>query len=254
MPPPDIPLPTRLLLAHAGSPEVNGEYHWAGSVNGRPFWQRSDSETCVWYFKSPSVLTMTFDGWYVSRRPHTSWSSASEDYYCAYDSDHPATNKLPLPPFSSTWTVRDSSGFLSRLTGGCGAAPPPSFSFAADDLQSTRHLLQPHVPPAVRVFGCGLGDLNGIYVYSHEVNDRPCWLLQQHPHHDSPPPSPCLPRVAVQAPPARATCTVVLLLPLPPVLRLERLVHFPLPQHLLLLCRERLLFVILGCAPASRDR
>jgi len=69
MPPPDIPLPTRLLLAHAGSPEVNGEYHWAGSVNGRPFWQRSDSETCVWYFKSPSVLTMTFDGWSVRARP-----------------------------------------------------------------------------------------------------------------------------------------------------------------------------------------
>ena len=61
----DALLPSRLLLSLAGSPEVNGLYHWAGSVNGRPFWQRSDSETCVWYFKSPNVLTMTFDGWYV---------------------------------------------------------------------------------------------------------------------------------------------------------------------------------------------
>ena len=36
---------------------------WAGSINCRPFWQRGDCETCVWYFNSPNVLTMTFDGW-----------------------------------------------------------------------------------------------------------------------------------------------------------------------------------------------
>ena len=124
---------------------------------------------------------------YVSKRPQTSWSSASEDYYCAYDSDHPDTKHLPLPPFARSWTVRDCGGILSRLTGGCGAAPAPAF--ALDGIQSMRELLLPHVPPAVRVFGCGVSELNGTYVYSHLVNDRPCWLLQQPPHHTPFPPS-----------------------------------------------------------------
>lgn len=177
-------LPSRLLLRGAGSAEVNGEYFWAGSINGRPFWQRDTSEICVWYFKSSSALAVTFEGWYVSKRAQTSWSSASEDYYCAYDSDHPASKTLLMPPLSSSWTVRDSRGLFSFLVGGCGTAPPPQFSFACEDLHAINQLLQPHVPPAVRLTGCGLSYLNGIYVYSHPVNDRPCWLLRQQPSQD----------------------------------------------------------------------
>jgi hypothetical protein len=126
---------------------------------------------------------------YVSKRPQTSWSSASDDYYCAYDSDHSDTKHQLLPPFRCSWTVRDCSGILSRLTGGCGVAPAPAFTVALDDMQSVRGLLLPHVPPAVRVIGCGLSELNGTYVYSHLVNDRPCWLLQRPPDHMSSPPS-----------------------------------------------------------------
>jgi hypothetical protein len=74
---------------------------------------------------------------------------------------------------------------MSRLTGGCGTAPAPVFDVAQDDMQSMRELLLPHVPPAVRVFGCGISELNGTYVYSHMVNDRPCWLLQQPPRHNT---------------------------------------------------------------------
>jgi hypothetical protein len=122
---------------------------------------------------------------YVSKRPQTSWSSANEDYYCAYDSDHPDSQHDLLPPFACQWTVRSGSGLMSRLTGGCGAAPAPAFDVSLDDMQSMHELLLPHIPPAVNVLGCGISELNGTYVYSHLVNDRPCWLLQQPHRHNT---------------------------------------------------------------------
>jgi hypothetical protein len=117
--------PSELVVAGAGTLSCNGVYRWAGSINDKPLWLHEDgSERAVWYFETVGA-SLWFSGWYISKRPGTSWVSASEDYYCLYDSDQPGRRPLEAPLVQTEWVVRDASGVLGLLAGGIGRAPGP---------------------------------------------------------------------------------------------------------------------------------
>ena len=83
---------------------------------------------------------------------------------------------LQVPLVDAEWTVRDSSGMFSVLTGGGGRAPGPRVSAVGDTIPLSQ-LRSAHVPKTVLVGDCGCASVCGTYAYAGLVNDHPCWKL-----------------------------------------------------------------------------